>query len=405
MEYMNRHIDVIVKNSIATFPSILITGPRQVGKTTLLKHVAPTYHYITLDDVLLASLAEQDASLFFKSNPLPLIIDEIQYVPNLMRQVKIIVDNEVKRGQILMTGSQPFHLMQNVSESLAGRIDIFHLQGLSLREKFAIDFRQAFVVTESYIEQRRQQLVQYENLWEHIHRGGMPALVDKQISWSRYYESYIQTYIERDVKQLTEISNQNLFTRFMVSLAARTGQLLNYTSIANDIGVSVETIKRWVSILEASGIIFLLEPYANNILQRVIKTPKLYFFDTALVSYLTRWLTPETLENGRVSGEIFETFVVSEIYKSYLNAGITRPPLYYYRDRDQKEIDLIIEKDGTLIPIEITKSATPTKQMAKNFTVLDKVTSHKIGLGAIICQCNQLLYLDENLVALPLEYV
>jgi len=405
MEYMNRHIDVIVKNSIATFPSILITGPRQVGKTTLLKHVAPTYHYITLDDVLLASLAEQDASLFFKSNPLPLIIDEIQYVPNLMRQVKIIVDNEVKRGQILMTGSQPFHLMQNVSESLAGRIDIFHLQGLSLREKFAIDFRQAFVVTESYIEQRRQQLVQYENLWEHIHRGGMPALVDKQISWSRYYESYIQTYIERDVKQLTEISNQNLFTRFMVSLAARTGQLLNYTSIANDIGVSVETIKRWVSILEASGIIFLLEPYANNILQRVIKTPKLYFFDTALVSYLTRWLTPETLENGRVSGEIFETFVISEIYKSYLNAGITRPPLYYYRDRDQKEIDLIIEKDGTLIPIEIKKSATPTKQMAKNFTVLDKVTSHKIGLGAIICQCNQLLYLDENLVALPLEYV
>lgn len=282
---------------------------------------------------------------------------------------------------------------------------IIDMQGFSLREIFQVSCDVEFLPTQNYLEMRKKCIQPYHDLWGVMQRGTMPELFDSNINWERYYSSYVKTYIEKDVRQLVNITDEMKFMKFLIALAARCGELLNYNAIANEIEVSIETVKRWISILQTSGIIYLLEPYSNNILKRIVKTPKVYFYDTGLVCYLTRWTTPDVLKNGAKAGNIFENFIVSEILKTYLNAGKTISSIYFYRDKDKKEIDLVIEKDGTLYPIEIKMTGNPTKAMAKNFAVLDAIPDKQRGMGCIICQYDKLLYVSENVVALPVDYI
>lgn len=387
------------------FPAILVTGARQVGKSTLLKHIAKDYAYLTFDDPLLLEQAKQEPRLFFLNRSGDVILDEVQYAPELFPLLKLEIDKQQKNGMFLLSGSQAFELMQNVSETLAGRIAILKLQGLSLREILNIKFSPPFIPHRDYLSSREKTLKSPENIWQIIHKGDMPRLYQQETDWEIYYSSYVSTYIERDVRQLTNIANSTDFTRFMVALASRSGELLNYSNVAQEVGVSNETIKRWTAILQTSGIIYLLQPYSNNHLKRAIKTPKVYFLNTGLMAYLTRWLTPETIAQGAKSGQFFESFVVSEIIKSFTNNGI-EPPLYFYRDTNQKEIDLIIEYDRTIYPIEIKTTASPNKKMAKSFELLNSLSKEfALGQGVIINQYPNKHYLAENLVALPVGYL
>ena len=407
MKYYRRSIEQVINEYKEQFPILLLTGPRQVGKSTLFKELfRAEYKYFSLDDPILKEQIVNDPRLFLKNNSEKLIIDEVQYAPSIFPYLKMKVDENREDGMYLMTGSQAFVLMKNVSETLAGRVGILELQGISLREQFDIEFNKPFIPNEEYISEREKNITEYTNLWQRIHRGYMPELVfnDKK-KWEFFYSSYVQTYIERDVRDLINISDESKFLKFMISLASRSGELLNYGAVANEVGVSNETVKRWVSVLRTSRIIYLVEPYFNNHLKRVIKTPKIYFMDVGLLAYLTKWPTPETLANGAKAGNIFETFVVSEIVKSYLNAGIINPPLYFYRDKDKKEIDLIIEEAEKIYPIEIKMSASPNKEMAKNFSVLKRKVDKEIGTGVIICQYDNKVYLSEDILVLPIEYI
>ena len=403
--YISRQIQPLVSRLLKQFPAILVTGARQVGKSTLLKHIAKDYAYLTFDDPLLLEQAKQEPRLFFLNRSGDVILDEVQYAPELFPLLKLEIDKQQKNGMFLLSGSQAFELMQNVSETLAGRIAILKLQGLSLREILNIKFSPPFIPHRDYLSSREKTLKSPENIWQIIHKGDMPRLYQQETDWKIYYSSYVSTYIERDVRQLTNIANSTDFTRFMVALASRSGELLNYSNVAQEVGVSNETIKRWTTILQTSGIIYLLQPYSNNHLKRAIKTPKVYFLNTGLMAYLTRWLTPETIAQGAKSGQFFESFVVSEIIKSFTNNGI-EPPLYFYRDTNQKEIDLIIEYDRTIYPIEIKTTASPNKKMAKSFELLNSLSKEfSLGQGVIINQYPNKHYLAENLVALPVGYL
>lgn len=405
--YIKRAIEPVILKILDQFPVILLTGPRQVGKTTVLKELlGDDYQYVTLDDFTERQSLQNDPRLFFANHSGPIILDEIQYVPESFSFIKLLADQQQKAGQFVLTGSQAFQLMQNVSESLAGRIAILEMKGLSLREKHNVSITDPFIPTKEYIDTREKEIKDYPDIWSTIHRGDMPRLKSHpEIDWEIYYSSYVKTYIERDVRQIVNIDNESLFMQFMTSVASRSGELLNYQSIAKDIGVSIETVKRWISILETSGIIYLLKPYANNHLKRVLKTPKLYFLDTGLLAYLTKWPTPETLASGATAGNVFETFVISEIIKSYLNAGKIDLPLYYYRDRDKKEIDLLIEYGDSLYPIEIKHTANPQIRMGNNFSILDQIANKKRENGTIICRYPRKYWLAEDLIALPIEYI
>lgn len=405
--YHNRAIEGIVKEIKNQFPILLLTGQRQVGKTTLLNEFfGDKYTYLTMDDIIVRSEIRKDPALFFKNNPGNLILDEIQYTPEIFPYLKMEVDRNKVDGQYLMTGSQVFSLMKGVSESLAGRVGILELQGVSLRERYEIQFNEPFIPNEGYIKNREKHLVTYKDIWDVIHRGCMPRLVyNERIDWNVYYNSYAQTYIERDVRNLTQVADENAFLMFLASIAARSGELINFNSIAQDIGVSNETIKRWTSILETSRVIYLLRPYYNNHLKRAVKTPKVYFLDTGLASYLTRWPNASTLQTGAAAGNIFETFIIGEIIKSFINAGKVNLPIYFYRDKDGKEIDLIIEVGDELYPIEVKMSASPHINMGKNFKVLEKVKNKKIMPGIILCQYDRKTWLDNDLIALPIDYI
>ena len=404
--YIQRHIQAILKQLMAQFPAILVTGPRQVGKSTLLQYSAPEYGYVSFDDPLLLTQAKEEPNLFLLNHTAQVILDEVQYAPELFSLLKLHIDKQKRNGMYLLSGSQAFELMHNVSESLAGRIAILKLSGLSLREIQSIPFYDAFVPSQTYLAAREPHLQAPENIWNTIHQGYMPRLYEQTVNWDIYYASYVSTYIERDVRQLTQISSISDFTRFMVAIAARSGELLNYSSVAQDVGVSVDTIKRWVGILQTSGIVYLLQPYSNNHLKRAIKTPKIYMLDTGLMAWLTKWLTPETIQQGAKNGQFFESFVVSEIIKSFYNQGM-EPPIYFYRDTNQKEIDLLIEYDKTIYPIEIKITANPTKKMAKAFDLLQQLPNNELSIahGTIINQYPKKLWLTENLVALPIAYL
>ncbi|MBO5608319.1 MAG: ATP-binding protein [Treponema sp.] len=283
MAYIKRHIEEALRKMLSQFKVTLVTGPRQVGKTTLLKNELKDFEYVTLDDMTELEIARTDPAIFFKNHSLPLIIDEVQYAPELFRYIKLLVDKSDAKGQICLTGSQTYSLMQNVSESLAGRIGILELQGLSLRETHQIDFFKNFVPDEDYLAERSAFLVPYENIWNKIHQGSMPEMNGGMSDWDLFYRSYTKSYIERDVRNLMNVKDESVFYKFMVALAARTGCLFNAADIANSIGVSLKTIQSWISVLEASGIIFFLRPYENNILKRVVKTPKVYFNATLVL--------------------------------------------------------------------------------------------------------------------------
>ena len=403
--YIRRHIEPVISECLQQFPVLLVTGPRQVGKTTLLQYVCKNFEYVTFDDPLVLREATEETNLFLINNKPPLLIDEVQYAPEIFRYLKIYVDKHKIKGSFALTGSQAFELMKNVSETLAGRMAIIELKGLSLREMHGIEFYRPFVPNEEYMEERKKSLSDYTNLWETIHRGSMPELQDKSISWDRYYSSYVKTYIEKDVRQIVNISDELKFIKFLTALAVRSGELLNVNAIANEVETSADTIKRWLSILQTSGIIFLLEPYSNNILKRVVKAPKIYFYDSGLVCYLARWTSPDTARTGAQAGNIYENFIVSEILKSHLNAGKTISSIYYYRDRDQREIDVVIEEDGKLYPIEVKMTANPTKAMGKHFSALDKIPGKIRQPGIILCQYDKKLYLQQDMIALPINYI
>jgi predicted AAA+ superfamily ATPase len=305
MSYIKRSIEHFVLRSGKSFKSILITGPRQVGKSTLLKELFPARKYISLDDPFLEDQAKQDGSMFLTLNPPPITIDEIQRAPILFRYIKIKCDESEEKGLFYLTGSQQFRLMQDASESLSGRICIIELAGLSLREIQGDSFNKHFIPTLEYILERQKTVKTPANIWEIIHRGSYPELQNPETDWATFYANYVTTYIERDVRELTAVHDLAVFRRFVIAAAARTGEILNYSNIANEVGIDVTTVKRWISILESSGIIYLLEPFASSALKRAIKTPKLYFRDTGLVCYLTRWLTAETLAYGAMSGHLF----------------------------------------------------------------------------------------------------
>ena len=377
-----------------------------MGKSTLLQYSAPEYGYVSFDDPLLLTQAKEEPNLFLLNHAEQVILDKVQYAPELFSLLKLHIDKQKRNGMYLLSGSQAFELMHNVSESLAGRIAILKLTGLSLREIKSIPFYDAFVPSQTYLAARERHLQAPENIWNTIHQGYMPRLYEQTVNWDIYYASYVSTYIERDVRQLTQINSISDFTRFMVAIAARSGELLNYSSVAQDVGVSVDTIKRWTGILQTSGIVYLLQPYSNNHLKRAIKTPKIYMLDTGLMAWLTKWLTPETIQQGAKNGQFFESFVVSEIIKSFYNHGM-EPPIYFYRDTNQKEIDLLIEYDKTIYPIEIKVTANPTKKMAKAFELLHQLPHNELSIahGTIINQYPQKLWLAENLVALPIAYL
>lgn len=407
MNFYSRQIQPLLRSLIKQFPAVLVTGPRQVGKSTLLKQLGEEYQYVTFDDPILLAQARNDPSLFMLNHQGKLILDEVQYAPELFSSLKLEIDKQKISGLYLLSGSQAFHLMQNVTESLAGRIAVLKLQGFSLREIQQLDFYSPFIPTKNYIIEREKQQQTVENIWQIIHQGYMPRLYEQETNWEIYYASYVSTYIERDVRALSNVSDVTDFTRFMVAIAARSGELLNYSNVAQEVGVSVDTIKRWTTILETSGIIYLLKPYSHNHLKRAIKTPKVYMLDTGLMAWLTKWLTPETISQGAKSGQFFETFVVSEIIKSFYNNGI-EPPIYFYRDTNQKEIDLLIEYDRMLYPIEIKTSASPDKKMAKAFSILkDNLPQEEIRIatGVIINQYPKRMWLAEDLVALPVSMI
>lgn len=394
-----------------TFKSILVTGARQTGKSTVLQKLFPEKKYVPVDDPFIEEQAVEQPEMFMMLNPPPVIYDEVERAPNLFRYIKIKCDESDERGMFCLSGSQPLELMEGVSESLSGRIGIIELSGLSMREIKGDSFNRPFVPTMEYVQERSKSVKPFDNIWEVIHRGGYPELQNPEVDWSVFYSSYIKTYLERDVRSLSAVQNLDDFRKFMIAVAARTGQMINYANIADEVGKDQSTIKRWLSVLEASGIIYLLEPFSSSVLKRAIKTPKVYFRDTGLAAYLTRWLTPETLANGAMSGAFFETFVISEILKSYSNRGIDyRYCVSYYRGRDKKktsenEIDLIIEENGTLYPVEIKRSSKVTAEQTSAFSVLDGIPDKKRGMGAVICMCPQPGVLRENILQLPVWYI
>lgn len=419
MHYIRRAMESRLEKYSRTYKAVLVTGARQVGKSTLLKKVFPERRYVSLDDPFLEEQAKQNGDMFLSLNPVPVTIDEVQRAKELFRYIKIKCDESEEKGLFCLSGSQPFHLMEGVSESLSGRIGIIELSGLSMRELLGDSFDRHFLPTMEYVTARKETVRRPSNLWEIIHRGSYPEMADSEKEWGAFYADYVKTYLERDVRELAAVQDLNVFRRFMIAAAARTGEILNYSNIASEIGKDADTVKRWISILEASGVVYLLEPYASSVLKRAIKSPKLYFRDTGLACYLTRWLTPEALAYGAMNGAMFETFAISEILKSFSNEGLDyRYMVSYYRgkDKDRKtgdggqtqkesEIDFVIEENGVLYPVEIKMNSKVTADMTAAFQVLDKIPEKKRGTGAVLCTCPQPGMLRENVLQIPIWYV
>lgn len=406
MNYIKRHLEDIVISLSKSYSAILVTGPRQSGKTTMLRTLAEKENigreYVTLDDLSVRETAKNDPAMFLQLHKPPVLIDEVQYAPELFTYIKIHIDKYHNPGDFWMTGSQIFRLMQGVQESLAGRVALLHMSPLSARE---IEGRDALPFSTDIdtllAESKKLKPLTVPEVYERLWKGCMPGIVsglfpDRAI----YYSSYISTYIERDVRELSGKIDALKFNRFVTSMAARTAQTLNFSAVAEDADVDVQTAKAWTNILETLGIIFLLHPYSNNVLKRTVKTPKVYFYDTGLVCYLTKWSSPETAENGAMNGALLENYTVSEIMKSYQSAG-REPYLYYYRDRDAKEIDVIIEGDGKLFPLEIKKTAMPDRRIVKTFGVIDK-SPLKIGAGAVLCMADKLGAFDKDNLIVPI---
>lgn len=415
MAYIKRAAEDTVIQISEMFPVLLVTGPRQVGKTTLLQRLAEIQRdtgverkYVTLDDPDIRYLAKHDPALFLQRYTPPVLIDEIQYATELLPYIKMSVDRSKRKGDFWITGSQVFRLMKNVSESLAGRVGIINLLGLSDAEIYQ-EPSETFRTDTAYLMNRLSVRTQkgLNEIYSRIFKGSMPELyANETVEWETYYRSYVDTYLQRDIRDLAQVADEMQFFAFMTIVAAHTSKPVVYEELASASGISAPTAKKWLSILVSSHIIALVQPYHNNALKRVVKMPLLHFLDTGLAAYLLKWGNPETLEKGAMSGAFFESYVFSEIYKSYLNAG-KEPPIFYYRDKDQKEIDLLIYQNGVLSPIEIKKAASPGKTAIKNFKVLEPAARKEtfedleslkveIGTGSVICMANDLFPVDEK---------
>lgn len=403
-------MEKIVMQLTDQYPAIMIVGPRQVGKTTMLEHLIEIEgrgrEKVTLDDLSDRELAKTDPKMFFQLHKPPLLIDEIQYAPELFPYIKMMIDDRHQPGDFWMTGSQLFKMMEGVQESLAGRVALLHLSPLSQSEVLGCEDDSPFQLDLDMLthRQKTRTICDTPAIFQRIYRGGMPALVTgKYKNANIFYSSYIDTYMERDVRRLSSGIDSLKFLRFLRSTAARTGQQVNYKGIADNAEIDQATVKNWLHILEALGIVFLLHPYSNNVLKRTVSTPKLYFYDTGLVCYLTRWTSPETAMEGAMNGALLENYAVAEVIKSYQNAGL-EPYLYYYRDADAKEIDLLLERDGKLFPIEVKKMATPPKKLTKVFDLIDKSPLQR-GTGAVLCMADRLGAFDQNNLIIPIPLI
>lgn len=405
--YITRNIEQTINRISSQFKVLLLTGARQVGKTTLLKHLAQNSNrtYVTLDDLAVRSLALSDPALFLQRYTPPLLIDEIQYAPQLLSYIKMFADNGAHNGDIWLTGSQRLPLMQGVTESLAGRVGIIDLQGLSANEINGTDNTDPFLPEVELLFNRMNyaQKQSLKEIYKLIWQGSMPAMYNGgEQDWQSYYASYVQTFLQRDVMKLLQINDEMVFFRFLCAAAGQTGKMINCAELAKAAEISAPTAKQWIKTLEAAGIIYLLQPFMPPGAKYIVKAPKLYFFDTGLAAYLTRWLNADALEAGAASGEFFETWVVTEIYKSYANKGVV-PSLYYLRNFNGKEIELIIWQNGTAYPVAIKKSAYPNKAV-KTFAILEPVSSDakiNIGAGGIVCLIDDLLPASDSLYYIP----
>lgn len=405
--YITRNIEQTINRISKQFKVLLLTGARQVGKTTLLKHMAKdsSRTYVTLDDLAVRSLALSDPALFLQRYTPPLLIDEIQYAPQLLSYIKIYADNGAHNGDIWLTGSQRLPLMQGVTESLVGRVGIIDLQGLSANEINGTDNTDPFLpeVGALFNRMNNAKKQSLKEIYKLIWQGSMPAMYNGgEQDWQSYYASYVQTFLQRDVMKLLQINDEMVFFRFLCAAAGQTGKMINYAELAKAAEISAPTAKQWIKTLEAAGIIYLLQPFIPQGAKYIVKAPKLYFFDTGLAAYLTRWLNADALEAGAASSEFFETWVVTEIYKSYANKGIV-PSLYYLRNFNGKEIELIIWQNGTAYPIAVKKSAYPSKAV-KTFAILEPVSADakiQIGAGGIVCLIDDLLPASDNLYYIP----
>ena len=402
--YLPRTLEPFVQQATRQFPVVLVTGARQVGKTTFLQHLRREDRaYVTLDDPLLLDLAKREPALFLQRFPPPVLIDEIQYAPELLPLIKMEVDRAQQPGAFWLTGSQQFQLMRGVSESLAGRVAVVTMLGLSDREQGGRGAdAPPFLPTAEGIKERTSTApaLTLKELYQRIWRGAFPAIArDDALDRDLFYGSYVQTYLQRDVRDLARVGDETAFLRFLRAAAARTGQLLNLAELARDADVAPNTAKSWLSILQTSGIVHLLEPYHSNLTKRLVKAPKLYLLDTGLCAYLTEWSSAETLEAGAMSGAILETWVLGELLKSYWHNG-RRAPFYFYRDKDQKEVDLLIVQDGTMYPLEFKKSARPRADDVRHFRVLDRLNL-PVGPGALLCLVSQAVPLTATVQAVP----
>ncbi|MBO5514358.1 MAG: ATP-binding protein [Mogibacterium sp.] len=403
--YIKRSLEDRVKYLAKHFPVVMVCGSRQVGKTTLLRKIADenkTINYVTLDYPRIRQLAKEDPELFLQQYSAPLIIDEIQYAPELLQYIKIKVDEIDGNGQYYLTGSQMFHMMNEVSESLAGRVGVLSMYSLSRAEiegRDSIPFNPANITN---IESSDT----ISNIFDMIIRGGMPQIVsDPDLSYEDYYGSYIQTYIERDIRDLINVKDENKFVKFISCIAARTSQEVNLSDVSKDVEVDRKTVEKWLSVLVSSGIVVLLHPYSGNTIKRIVKRPKLYFMDTGLACYLSMWNNARALELSAMAGSMFENYVISEIIKGYANNGISiRSRLAYYRDNNGKEIDLLILDNGKIYPVEIKKSADPGKSSIKNFSVLSSL-SEETGEGAVLCMSNMTIPIDSMNKIIPIKAI
>lgn len=382
--------------------AVVVSGARQTGKTTLIKHITSdsrAVDYVALDHPRLRELARNDPELFLQQYRTPLIIDEIQYAPELLPDIKIRIDGDKNNDQYFLTGSQMFRLMKNISESLAGRVGILSLYGMSRAE--ILQTAETPFLPSNALTIKSSETV--KSIFDKIYRGSMPQMIiDPELSPEAFYGEYLQTYLERDIRDLLEIKKETAFLQFLSCAAARTGQELNLADIGKDVGIDRKTAESWLSLLVTSGLVFLLQPYFGNTIKRIVKRPKLYFTDTGLACYLSLWNNPRALENSAMAGGMFETYVVSEILKQYANRGFDlRSRFAYYRDNNGKEIDLLILENNKIYPIEIKKSADPGKDALKNFGVLNALQTPR-GEGAIVCLASTAYPLDNMNKVVPI---
>ena len=399
--YISRQLEQVVLRANEMFSVLVVTGPRQVGKTTMLEKLAEGGRsYVSLDSPIQREMAINEPDLFLQRFPPPVLIDEFQYAPGLLPYIKIQVDKHKRNGDYWLTGSQMFHMMKQVSESLAGRAAIIPMQGLSNSEIESVPGGQfTGDPSEWFTRAKTRKIRNLKEVYQRIFTGSMPRAYSGAFDHGLFFSSYIDTYLLRDVRDLKQVGDEMAFLRFMTACAARTGGLLNYANLAKDTGISAPTAKQWLSVLVAVGLVVLVDPYFNNALKRIVKSPKMYFMDTGLCAYLTRWGLPETLEASAMTGQFFETYAVSEIIKSYYNAG-KRPPVFYYRDADQKEIDVVIEADNVLYPFEIKKTASPDSGAIRHFPALQRVNK-EIGAGGLICMVDSVYPIDSTNYYVP----